>query len=438
MLACLSCLLPFRLAQGEVISGVVSNWAESSERVTIGDGANHVSMWWSWNTAHRGFFYGSAYDHGSNVAFSPQISDVSQIANLSEFGFSSYVIGPLCDATCARNGVGDIVLWRNNATGHYGALRVENIRTADATQSRPAGYLSGTWWFQTDGSSNFSNSSISPFSVRRPNPIAHPEPGAPYSATSVVSFDSIRFNIDTKIAVKGGDGAAELLELWEAAIEAAWGGFTVVDQGVTYGVRVGLDFVSEGSPADYEINIDDSLFCRWTVGNWCTGFGRYFGDAARAGFNHEYLHQRAAAHEFGHILGVYDEYEGGANQPGLDPDSLCTRDSLGLPTGLLCDGIMGDFVRGEIVDRYFEGILDFLRTQTGIPSLVMGSLPGSGTLAVPEVGDSFVALEEGKVSTPSTLMLLVLSAACSIACTRRVGRSKSRQSNTGSPARCAA
>ena len=118
--------------------------------MAIGDFNNQVNLYWSINTTNQGFFYGTDFGN-SDVAFAEGITDTSQITDTSIFSFNTSSIEPYCDADCDSDGVGDFIVWRNNTTGYYGVLRVEDIDSNNL--------LTRTWWFQNDGSSDFSNAS---------------------------------------------------------------------------------------------------------------------------------------------------------------------------------------------------------------------------------------------------------------------------------------
>ena len=138
-------------AYGDAISGTITNWPESGSTMTIGDGTNSVSMWWSsasFGTPATGYFYGSSYSQAadSDVAVATGVTDISQLTNAAAFTYTSGIVGPVP--------VGDFILYRNTVTGFYAALRITSIAYPDG--------LSGTWWFQTDGSANLSPSSVVP------------------------------------------------------------------------------------------------------------------------------------------------------------------------------------------------------------------------------------------------------------------------------------
>lgn len=146
-------------ARATVITGTIIDWPESGDPIEIGDGTHHVSLWWSINTYDRGWFYGSSYDpFDSDVALATGVTDITQITDASVFAFTSTYVGPLCDADCDPDGVGEFVVWRHVTTGHYGVLRIDDIRTPGSDIF--ASVLDGTWWFQSDGSGDFSGSAV--------------------------------------------------------------------------------------------------------------------------------------------------------------------------------------------------------------------------------------------------------------------------------------
>ena len=143
-------LLPLA-SHATLLTGNISNWPESGPLQVIGDGTNSVSMFWSINTFDLGFFYGSGFTGDSDVAHAVGVTDISQISDASLFNYVSGGIGPFCDADCDPAGVGEFMVWRNINSGHYGVLRVDNIIGGGFNAT-----LDGTWWFQPDGTGNFS------------------------------------------------------------------------------------------------------------------------------------------------------------------------------------------------------------------------------------------------------------------------------------------
>lgn len=108
------------------------------------------------NTNNKGWFYGSQLTSDSDVAFATDITDISQINDASIFSFGDNFNGSHCDAECDSDGVGEFLIWRNIHTGHYGALRIDDINVLDLNSATANGEITGTWWFQTDGSANLS------------------------------------------------------------------------------------------------------------------------------------------------------------------------------------------------------------------------------------------------------------------------------------------
>lgn len=140
-------LLLTRPASADVITGVVSDWVEASAPREFGDGANHITIWWSINVyGAAGWFYGSDYGFDTDVALADSIADITEISDAGAFSFQTFYVGPARDAE-NDGGVGDFLVFRNINTGHYGVLRLDNIDNDK---------LNGTWWFQTDGSGDFS------------------------------------------------------------------------------------------------------------------------------------------------------------------------------------------------------------------------------------------------------------------------------------------
>jgi hypothetical protein len=145
-----------KLGHTAIIGGTITDWKESGPVQTIGDNVNNVSLWWSINTFDRGWFYGSSFQPAdSDVAFAEGVTDVSQISDASIFTFTDGSVGPFCDAECDPDQVGDFLVWKNINTGHFGVLRIDDIQgnSQEAT-------LSGTWWFQTDGTGDFTSNSV--------------------------------------------------------------------------------------------------------------------------------------------------------------------------------------------------------------------------------------------------------------------------------------
>ena len=156
-LVCLS--MAVTSSQGAVLTGTFVDWREGGIR-QVGDGVNHVSMRWSINTLHFGWFYGRDLDIDSDVAYASGVSSINQITNAASFSFTRQAIGPYGDAAVAANGVGDFIVWRHATTGHFAVLRIDDIDTGLHTGpnfGHDDDLMQGRWWYQTDGTGDFSS-----------------------------------------------------------------------------------------------------------------------------------------------------------------------------------------------------------------------------------------------------------------------------------------
>ena len=157
-------------SHAEVISGTTVGWAASLDEngdgllepnwLTIGDQQNHVTMEWSENTADKGWFYGGTNSfRDTDVAFAEGVTDNSEIMDASAYTLHGDFVGPHCCGQCSELGSGDFMIWKNRNTGQYGVLRIESIYDIrEPFRNMPifAG-LTGVWWFQTDGTGDFSS-----------------------------------------------------------------------------------------------------------------------------------------------------------------------------------------------------------------------------------------------------------------------------------------
>ncbi|MBA4107182.1 MAG: hypothetical protein C0485_15665 [Pirellula sp.] len=178
-LACIS--LTGSASEGAVLTGTFVDWREGGIR-EVGDGVNHVSMRWSINTLHYGWFYGRDLDIDSDVAYAAGVRSINQITNAASLPFTRQAIGPYGDAAAAADGVGDFIVWRHATSGHMAVLRIDDIDTGLNTGpnfGHDDDLLQGRWWYQTDGSGDFSS-------------IPEPSAGVLISLASVVGACKVR------------------------------------------------------------------------------------------------------------------------------------------------------------------------------------------------------------------------------------------------------
>jgi hypothetical protein len=136
-------------------------------------------------------------------------------------------------------------------------------------------------------------------------------------------------DIDLRIRLTGADPGQDLLDQWEEGIERIWSdAYEIQDGENSYRVRVNVDWVT--SDWHYLVRVSDTPFDpadpnanRPTMLRWYTD--------RPGGWSNKYQGQ-IAAHEAGHMMGLPDEYEGGATLPSF--------------TGTIEDSIMSDLGQG--------------------------------------------------------------------------------------------
>lgn len=176
----------------EVITGSVSNWAgwdsgrsPTDSLLVFGDGTHHVSAAWTFATYDQdwdpesprfsAWFYAMhsslvAPQDSVEVAWAPGVTEIAEITDASIFAFTStdYFLAhehKFADAqsndglpgSSHGDGVGDFIVLRNASSGHYGVLRVDAVHSlAFEDDGRVYAHMDATWWFQTDGTGDFS------------------------------------------------------------------------------------------------------------------------------------------------------------------------------------------------------------------------------------------------------------------------------------------
>jgi hypothetical protein len=128
-----------------VVTGAIVNLNDSAT-TTISDGTNSVQLNWSLaGPGTSGYIYTTA---NTAIAAVTNVTSVSQITNATAYTFlNSGNVGPLKDAG-ANGGNAQFVLLRNKTTGHYCAVRMDDVQAN--------GRLNASWWFQSQsGQTNF-------------------------------------------------------------------------------------------------------------------------------------------------------------------------------------------------------------------------------------------------------------------------------------------
>jgi hypothetical protein len=136
-----------------------------------------------------------------------------------------------------------------------------------------------------------------------------------------ISFSNLEMNITLKLHRRGLDPASPLVQFWETSIENIWNHkFDIFDKKARYHYHINFDAVFYSDESSEYHMLD------WTVG----------------------LSGREAAHEAGHLIGLYDEYDG----PFINPSNPI-YDST---------SIMSD-IGYNVYHRHYEAFLDWLLLQ---------------------------------------------------------------------------
>lgn len=148
----------FQTANATVLTGEI-NAMVSETSFSWGNGTDDLFQTWSTTGWHSGYFYGStSHQTRSNAGIYvvAGLTDPTTIdASLLSYTTSGYL----------RATSGDTVFFKGT-NGYYGAWRIDDIdNTTEVVQGveiGSLGLLTGQWYFQDDGTGNFSDSSNSP------------------------------------------------------------------------------------------------------------------------------------------------------------------------------------------------------------------------------------------------------------------------------------
>lgn len=140
-----------------------------------------------------------------------------------------------------------------------------------------------------------------------------------------LTFDGRAFTVETDIDLTGAaPGATQTV--WETGIERIWNGQASLSDGIAlYPLRFDVHFLDGGS-TDYQVTVR-SEYGRSDMLNWYlqTDWGPSYQD-------------ELAAHEYGHMIGMFDEYAGGATLAGATRSGTIMSD--------LSDAVSLDSFRG--------------------------------------------------------------------------------------------
>jgi hypothetical protein len=166
------------------------------------------------------------------------------------------------------------------------------------------------------------------------------------------SNETLSYSVDIQLT---GDieAARPYIPIWEAGIERIWSDgakFTLGSE--VYNFAFDVNFV-EG-PGDRVVEVKNDKG-RTDTDTW-------YLDLSEMGWTQDH-HDETAAHEFGHYLGLYDEYVGGFTELTAEYSDLCRPSSvfgldIGPGVGTFCNSLMAD--HGPVQERYYERLLEIL------------------------------------------------------------------------------
>lgn len=152
-----------------------------------------------------------------------------------------------------------------------------------------------------------------------------------------IAFTNQTVDIDLNIELVGDDPGNTLKQQWEEGIEKIWSNsYDIIDGIYGYPIVVNLDWVDTNPDQIVTVHTGSG---RTDMLNWYTD--------KPGGWENEYQDE-IAAHEAGHMMGLYDEYPGGA----LDPTTSFTT----------TNSIMADL--GPTRDWHYESILNWLESKS--------------------------------------------------------------------------
>lgn len=136
--------------------------------------------------------------------------------------------------------------------------------------------------------------------------------GFSWRASYDISFTNQDLLIDVDVFLAGFDPGSALRNIWEDGIESIWSNaFDIFDGTYYYDTVFNIDWLDSPATSDHYVIVhegDGAVNLR----NW------YTGNPSGWGYSNQ---GRVAAHEFGHMIGLLDEYAGGASEI-IRPDSI--------------------------------------------------------------------------------------------------------------------
>ena len=168
----------------------------------------------------------------------------------------------------------------------------------------------------------------------------------PYSYS--LSFSGNTLLAQVNIELTGYDPGTALRDQWESGVEYAWSDqYDVVDGPYLYPIVLDLMWVATAALADEIVTVYQGSGYMDML-NWYTSQPSGWPDSYQGVL---------AAHEVGHMIGLYDEYYGGA----VDPSTFYTT----------TDALMADL--GPVQAQNYTGMVDWLEAASGRPNLSLAA-----------------------------------------------------------------